>query len=401
MQDGKLTRRSLLGSLSAIGLGSIAAGAGTSALLGDTESFDGNTLGAGEVDLKLDWIETYNGEVQESMPSGQTLADWSADARASRGLRSQLADEPGPVVTLDDVKPGDEGSLGISLHVFGNCAWLWLRGHAGAFDDNGANEPERSAGDHSGGDGEGELQEYVEVELWYDENCNGVYDDGDVLLARGTLADAMNGTLGGGVLLDGDRTDGEYQSTLPAGSGAFEGVTTVTGNPTCADRGLLGAIKIDPPVEGETTYSTPLGDVTVTVTFVDGEPMTLDWSADFPVAEVIVKGGDGANVYAYDGATTDTSGDVLVSPTNPKSGKPYAISHVTFCYDGETTTTPPEGTPQCFAPGKTQCLGFRWWLPDSEDVNVVQTDSATFDLTLVAEQARHNATPANPWSGDA
>ncbi|MFB6104423.1 MAG: VWA domain-containing protein [Halobacteriaceae archaeon] len=54
-----LSRRRVLGGLGAVGLASAGAGLGTTALFSDTESFDGNVLAAGALDLVVDWEEHY------------------------------------------------------------------------------------------------------------------------------------------------------------------------------------------------------------------------------------------------------------------------------------------------------------------------------------------------------
>jgi predicted ribosomally synthesized peptide with SipW-like signal peptide len=59
-QNIELTRRKILGSVGAVGAAGAAAGLGTSALFSDTESFESNTLAAGELDLKVDWEEHYS-----------------------------------------------------------------------------------------------------------------------------------------------------------------------------------------------------------------------------------------------------------------------------------------------------------------------------------------------------
>jgi hypothetical protein len=97
------------------------------------------------------------------------------------------------------------------------------------------------------------------------------------------------------------------------------GVTpsVVAGNPTCEDLGMTTINKFDPPQSGTAN------GVTITV---DGT--NVDWSATDPVAAIIVKGGDNANVYEYNGATSDTG---LTTPTNPHNGTPYGLSHVNAC----------------------------------------------------------------------
>jgi predicted ribosomally synthesized peptide with SipW-like signal peptide len=59
--DGiELTRRKILGSLGAVGATGAVAGFGTSALFSDEESFEDNTITAGQLDLKVDWEEHYS-----------------------------------------------------------------------------------------------------------------------------------------------------------------------------------------------------------------------------------------------------------------------------------------------------------------------------------------------------
>ena len=67
------------------------------------------------------------------------------------------------------------------------------------------------------------------------------------------------------------------------------------------------------------------------ITISNSDNITFDWNSKYPVCTVIVKGGPSANVYRYPGGvTSDTE---LVAPTNPNNGKPYEISHVTFCFN--------------------------------------------------------------------
>jgi predicted ribosomally synthesized peptide with SipW-like signal peptide len=59
----ELSRRTALAALGGIGVASAGAGLGTSAYFSDEESFEANTLTAGELDLKVDWQQTYNGPI--------------------------------------------------------------------------------------------------------------------------------------------------------------------------------------------------------------------------------------------------------------------------------------------------------------------------------------------------
>lgn len=71
------------------------------------------------------------------------------------------------------------------------------------------------------------------------------------------------------------------------------------------------------------------GPTTITISNNDG--YSFDWTSEWPVSCVIVKGGPSANVYCYSsGSYGDTE---LFAPTNPNNNNPYGISHVTFCYN--------------------------------------------------------------------
>ncbi|MFA9518708.1 SipW-dependent-type signal peptide-containing protein, partial [Halopenitus sp. H-Gu1] len=71
-----LSRRRVLASMGAIGVASAGAGLGTTAYFSDEESFTGNTLTAGELDLKVDWQQTYNGP----MPNGDGVGEHPVNA---------------------------------------------------------------------------------------------------------------------------------------------------------------------------------------------------------------------------------------------------------------------------------------------------------------------------------
>jgi hypothetical protein len=126
-------------------------------------------------------------------------------------------------------------------------------------------------------------------------------------------------------------------------SGATTNPEGVGGNPTCADLGYgegYGALKIEPVRSGD--FASPDGKLTVTLT-VSGK--SLDFSSNIPVAAVIVKGGNAANVYRYASGSTGDAG--LHAPIN-SSGGPAGLSHVDFCYQPQT---PP---PDCNANPKPE-----------------------------------------------
>ncbi|MEX0931760.1 MAG: SipW-dependent-type signal peptide-containing protein [Candidatus Paceibacterota bacterium] len=77
-----------------------------------------------------------------------------------------------------DIKPGDEGTNVISLHVYDNDSYACLIVHNGDDQENSLQEPEVELGDN---DDNGELQDYIEFFAWIDNN-DGVYQVGETAL---------------------------------------------------------------------------------------------------------------------------------------------------------------------------------------------------------------------------
>jgi Ca-activated chloride channel family protein len=188
----ELSRRNVLAGLGGVGLAAAGAGLGTSALFSDTESFEGNTLTAGTLDLKVDWQQTYDGpdglvpvnaypdhdgdglqslsddaeySIEEPAPiemgckdlaSGDELpADVFEAPNRTSGNGGPLA-EQSSLVALSDVKPGDHGEITFSFHLCDNPGYVWLQGELVSASENGITEPESevdSAGNSSSGDG--------------------------------------------------------------------------------------------------------------------------------------------------------------------------------------------------------------------------------------------------------
>ena len=114
----------------------------------------------------------------------------------------------------------------------------------------------------------------------------------------------------------------------------------VSGNPTCADYFEDACeLKVEPVADG--TYSVTCGSgpdaFSGTVT-VDVTGSTFDWSSeDILIEGVVVKGGPNANLYVYDPPADED--DDLHAPINPSNGRPYGLSHISFC----AVEAPPEG----------------------------------------------------------
>ena len=207
-----LSRRTILAGLGAVGVASAGAGLGTTAYFNDTETFEGNTLTAGSLDLLLDWQQTYDGPAEGPMygPAGypyvnaypdtdgdgiqddvpQSFVIWAKrngyDLNTAQGKADAVAafkdayfadigedgDWDAPLISLDDVKPGDSGEVTLSMHFFDNPAYLQLTGQKIDESENGINEAE-SAVDST--PDEGELADAVDVLIWNDDGDN-VYE---------------------------------------------------------------------------------------------------------------------------------------------------------------------------------------------------------------------------------
>ncbi|WP_049984809.1 SipW-dependent-type signal peptide-containing protein [Halobellus rufus] len=204
----ELTRRKVLGSIGAVGAASAGAGLGTSALFSDTESFENNKITAGELDLKVDWQQTYSGP--DGMVPVNAYPDHDGDGLQSTDddneydigspltlecgqlqsgseldipsvFNSPNRPEPGPIegqehlIELDDVKPGDSGEVTFSLHLCDNPGYLWMRLENIVEGPGETPEPEPEPD-------EGELAENMYVEIWYDADCDNELDDGEAVI---------------------------------------------------------------------------------------------------------------------------------------------------------------------------------------------------------------------------
>ena len=75
-------------------------------------------------------------------------------------------------------------------------------------------------------------------------------------------------------------------------------------------------------------------DGTLSVTIANLTSNSFDWSSNIGVDAVIVKtGADGTNLYRYDPPLESTGDTNLITPGN------NGISHISFCYDDDPTTT--------------------------------------------------------------
>lgn len=190
----RLSRRKLLAGVGTAGVAAAGAGLGTTAWLNDEESFDGNTVTAGELDLLVGYYSYWD---QGMAGSGQVQGTQDGSGTVSG--------------ELTDVKPGDNGLLAFCPRIVDNPAYLWLCGELTSNDENGQPEPERNhSDDTTTGPGNGELAQSVEVTVSYCDLVDDVgdeFDPDDVAssteLWSGTFADFL-AAIENGVPLDGE-----------------------------------------------------------------------------------------------------------------------------------------------------------------------------------------------------
>lgn len=216
-----ISRRKILAGLSAVGAAGAGAGLGTSALFSDAETFEGNTVAAGSLDLEVDWAEHYfdgvrnlgedcDAEVRllgdgESPDAGEVgfpagdeplVAVPEDDVAAFMDCTSidefdgMGDDPPSGVIELGDVKPGDFGEITLCYGIRDNPGYVQLNSQVIADAENGIVEPEEGVDDTADA---GELGDAIRAAAWYNPTGNNVRDDdGDaVSIEQGSLKDLI------------------------------------------------------------------------------------------------------------------------------------------------------------------------------------------------------------------
>ncbi|MFW5964132.1 MAG: VWA domain-containing protein [Natronomonas sp.] len=460
-----LTRRKLLVGAGAVGLASAGAGLGTSAFFSDTESFDDNALTAGTLDLKLDYKSTYLGGpgrledvkamgypdaedlgdgryLLDQAPSPADMQEWEDLVQGEQfDFCSPEADEylvngDGiPVFTLEDVKPGDSGEVTISLHICDNPAYLQLFGDLTENLENGQTEAELEAeGEDS--DGIGELADAIEVCIWYDEDCDNVFEPtgtgqqqelevalvsdvsgsmsqeiGDLKIAATNFVDNLSSpdeaaaiSFNSSASLDQELTT-NYQAVKDAiNNYSAGGGTDIADGLDAGTDELLNGTNATP---GASKVLILLGDGgsarNPAIAAADAAKnagiriftVALGSGADTQLLEDIASSPDDAFI-APDPADLDTvyaeiAQIVLEGEQKILSGTMAEVFDELaegVLLDGNRQ----EEVVQPYPGATTQCIGFEWELP-FEVGNEVQSDSIAFDIGINAEQSRHNDSP--------
>jgi len=238
-----LTRRKMLAGLGAVGVASAGAGLGTSAFFSDRETLANNSLVAGELDLLVDWQQSYtyndetvfvnahpdhDGDGEQSIAadndSGQikysdfpdendedsnganipTLDCSNIPPLSEADFREDpITGEPmETLVQFSDVKPGDEGEITFSLHLCDNPGYIWMQASNVSEDGGETNDAEAVVDP----DNLPDLASAINATLWYDEDCDNVYDPAeptDIMLTLDFSGSMLYRRFGGVVSEDG------------------------------------------------------------------------------------------------------------------------------------------------------------------------------------------------------
>jgi len=243
-----LTRRKMLAGLGAVGIASAGAGIGTSAYFSDRETFADNTIVAGELDLLVDWQQTYtaNNETvfvnahpdhdadgEQSIPdggggqikysdfldpddpdsNGENLPVLNCENippidEAAFGTDPTTGDAMETLVQLGDVKPGDEGEITFSLHLCDNPGYIWMQADNVTESEGVNTDPELAVDTPDGGD----LASMINAKLWYDADCDNVRDENgpaDIMLTLDFSGSMLYRQYGGVVSEDSIQINGD------------------------------------------------------------------------------------------------------------------------------------------------------------------------------------------------
>ena len=243
-----LTRRKMLAGLGAVGIASAGAGIGTSAYFSDRETFAENTLVTGELDLLVDWQQTYtaNGETAfiNAHPDhdGDGEQSIAADNQAGEIKYSDYLDPADPdsngenlpvldcetippiseaafgtdpttgavqesLVQFGDIKPGDEGEITFSLHLCDNPGYVWMQADNVTESEGVDTDAELAVDTPDGGD----LAGLINAKLWYDADCDNVHDEAapaDIMLTLDFSGSMLYRQYGGVVSEDSIQING-------------------------------------------------------------------------------------------------------------------------------------------------------------------------------------------------
>lgn len=102
-----LTRRKVLGGLTAVGAGALAGGAGSTSYFSDEETFKSNRLMAGDLDVKVDWEEHYS----DWLGDETAYAEMAPPDPAAADLYLPPGHPDGQPISLNFVDPDDSDNV--------------------------------------------------------------------------------------------------------------------------------------------------------------------------------------------------------------------------------------------------------------------------------------------------
>ncbi|MFA9518101.1 choice-of-anchor W domain-containing protein [Halopenitus sp. H-Gu1] len=184
-----LSRRRVLSGLGAIGVASAGAGLGTTAFFSDSETFENNTITAGELDLRVAYEASYD-------------SDGAVENMADTAMGVQDGEAAAMFYDLQDVKPGDSGQVEFCFEIVDNPSYMWVCGDL-MQDENGITDPESAVDDTPD---LGELAESIEARLVYCEVSEEDLVEGEEIVS-GSLVDVF-AAISSGAALDGDGVAG-------------------------------------------------------------------------------------------------------------------------------------------------------------------------------------------------
>jgi len=352
------------------------------------------------------------------------------------------------IFNLQDVKPGDSGEMTVSLHICDNPAWVEMSGTLLSDDENSVTEPE--AGDDPNNttpqpnaeiSGDGELAESMNVTVWYDEDCDNVYEPtgtgeqqelevalvsdvsgsmsqeiGDLQSAAKDFVDNLSSPDEAAAVSFSDSAslDQELTTNYQAVKDAIDQYTS--GGSTNMSAGISTA-------QNELINGTnaTAGASKVMILLTDGSPDSTSAATaaatsakDAGIRIFTIALGAGAATSYLENNIASSPTDAFVAPDPADLDTVYAeIAQVVLAGEqliaqgtlAEVMTTLAEGVPldgdrstedrQPYPGNTTQCVGFEWELPTTVE-NEVQSDSVSFDVSFTATQSRHNPETAAP-----
>ena len=170
-----LSRRRVLGGIGAIGVASAGAGLGTTAFFSDSESFQDNTITAGQFELAVTQ-STHMVDQDGIGPDEQTFDEMLAAAQAE----DETVEVLDGFLDIEDAKPGDSYKYCWDICVYHNPGYvqITLDGDESTGNDNGVTHTDAS----------GLLSEYMLAVVTIDDQQAG---DSEEIVFQGTLGELI------------------------------------------------------------------------------------------------------------------------------------------------------------------------------------------------------------------